>query len=425
MLLTRRHAALCGRAAVVFLCAASPVLAQQRPGGPGHPVGPTKVGVVTLARSDVPYRVTLPGRAVAYEQVDIRPRVEGVVQAIPYGPGHRVQKGEVLFRIDGDDYKAQAAAAQAAVAQAQASLANAQATLNRYKALENKGITAEQVSTAQVAVVQAKASLLSAQASLQTAQLNLDRTVVRSPITGVAGVATVSVGALVTANQTTALTTVTRLDPIYVDVEESIRRINEVRDAIAAGRLKAGDKLEASLEFDSGQVFKGKGTLVSPGATVSASTGTTTFRFQFDNPDRRILPGMFVRVNVTLGSVRAILVPQGPTTRASTGALTAFIARDGTAHQVTLTTSGTYHNAWIVTGGVKPGDELIVDGLSRLRAGAKIAPTPVAITPDGVVTDKARPAATGAAGNGVAGKGVAGKGVAATAPKEAPAKAGN
>ncbi len=410
MSMTHRRAALLG--CVLVLGATFPVLAQRRPGGPGHAMGPTKVGVVTLAQSDVPYRVTLPGRAVAYEQVDIRPRVEGVIQAIPYQPGHRVQKGDVLFRIDGNDYKTQAAAAKASVAQAQASLANAQATLSRYKALENKGITAEQVSTAQVAVVQAQASLLSAQASLQTAQLNLDRTVVRSPITGIAGVSTMSEGALVTANQTTSLTTVTRLDPIYVDVEESIRRINEVRDDIAAGRLKAGDKLDASLEFDDGQVFKGKGTLVSPGATVSTSTGTTTFRFQFDNPDRRILPGMFLRVKVTLGSVRAILVPQGPTTRSSIGALTAFISKDGTARKVTLTSSGTYHNAWIVTAGVKPGDKLIVDGLSRLRGGAKIAPVPVTISPDGVVSDKPSPIAA------------PGK-VPAKAPAKAPVAAGN
>ena len=348
----------------------------------------TEVGVVTLKESEVPYRVTLPGRAVAYEQVDIRPRVEGVVEAIPYAPGHRVKKGDVLFRIDGDDYKAQVDAAQAAVAQAEASLANAKATLNRYKSLENKGITAEQVSSAQVAVVQAKASLLSAKASLDTASLNLDRTVVRSPITGIADVSTVSVGALVTANQTTALTTITRLDPIYVDVEESIRRINEIRDEIDAGHLQPGEKLDVSLQFDDGQVFKGKGTLISPGATVSTSTGTTTFRFQFDNPDRRILPGMFLRVNVTLGSVKAILVPQGPTTRSSTGALTAFIAEDGEARKVTLKTSGSYQNAWIVTAGVKPGDQLIVDGLSRLSAGNKVKTVPVTMNAEGVITDK-------------------------------------
>lgn len=373
-------------ACALFVLVAAPADAQRRTGGPA---GPTAVGVVTLKESEAPYRVTLPGRAVAYEQVDIRPRVEGVVEAIPYKPGHKVQKGDVLFHIDGDDYKAQADAAQASVAQAQASLSNAEATLTRYKSLENKGITAEQVSSAQVAVVQARASLLSAKAALDTASLNLQRTEVRSPITGIAGVSTVSVGALVTANQTTALTTVTRLDPIYVDVEESIRRINEVRDEIADGRLQAGEKLDVSLQFDSGPVFKGKGTLVSPGATVSTSTGTTTFRFQFDNPDRRILPGMFLRVDVTLGSVKAILVPQGPTTRSANGDLTAFIAENGEAKQVTLTTSGTYQNSWIVTGGVKPGDKLIVDGLSRLRAGAKVKTVPVTMDAEGVVTDTA------------------------------------
>lgn len=373
------------RGCVILICATAALPAQAQ--FAGRATGPTKVGVVTLSEAEVPYRVTLPGRAVAYEQVDIRPRVEGVVSEIAYQPGHRVTKGEVLFRLAGEDYQAQAAAAEAAVAQAQASLSAAQATRDRYKALENKGITAEQVSSAQVAVVQARASLLSAKASLDTARLNLDRTVIRSPITGVAGVSSVSVGALVTANQTTALATVTRLDPIYVDVEESIRRINEVRDEAAAGRLKTGDTLDVTLQSDSGAEVKGKGTLVSPGATVSTSTGTTTFRFQFDNPDQRLLPGMFLRVAVTLGTVKAVLVPQGPTTRASDGTLKAFIADAGKARQVTLTTSGSYRNNWIVTGGVKPGEKLIVDGLTRLRAGAEVQPVPVTISADGVVTD--------------------------------------
>ncbi len=384
-----RRAALWGCATIII--AASPALAQFRRGA--APAGPAEVGVVTLREAQVPYQVTLPGRAVAYEQVAIRPRVEGVIDAIPYKPGHRVAKGAVLFRIDGGDYQAQADAARAAVAQAQANLSNSQATLNRYKALENKGVTAQQVSSAEVTVAQARASLLSAKAALDTAQLNLQRTEVTSPITGVAGVSSVSVGALVTANQTTALTTVTRLDPIYVDVEESIRRINEVRNEIEAGKLSTGEKLQVTLAFDSGPDFSGKGTLVALGSEVSTSTGTTTFRFRFDNPERRILPGMFLRVKVTLGSVKAILVPQGPTTRAPDGALNAFVAAGGIARKVTLTTSGTYGNSWIVTGGVKAGDLLIVDGLTRLRDGAKVKTVPVSISADGVVTDKAKPAA--------------------------------
>ncbi|WP_102227009.1 efflux RND transporter periplasmic adaptor subunit [Acidimangrovimonas sediminis] len=381
---TIRRAGCLACAAAIAVATGQAAIAQR---AGGKATGPTSVGVVTLSDGQVPYQVTLPGRAVAYEQVDIRPRVEGVVEEIPYKPGHKVAKGDVLFRINRDDYQATDDAAKASVAQAEASLKAAQLTLDRYKSLENKGITAEQVSTAQVAVAEAKATLLSAKASLDTADLNLDRTVIRSPITGIPDVASVSVGALVTANQTTALTTVTRLDPVYVDVEESIQRINQVRDEIAAGRLKAGDTLDVSLKFDSGPDYKGKGTLVSPGATVSTSTGTTTFRFQFDNPDRRILPGMFVRVDVTLGTVNAILVPQGPTSRDGNGDLTAFIDKNGEASQVKLTTSGTYQNSWIVTGGVKAGDKLIVDGLTNLRDKEKIKTVPVTISKDGVVTE--------------------------------------
>ena len=358
-----------------------------RPGGGGQPKGPTEVGVVELLTKDIPYTLTLPGRAVAYEETDIRPRVSGVIEEVAYQPGQPVEAGTLLFRIEDDSYAAAVAAAEATVAGAEASLATAQATVERYRSLEGSAVTRADLETAEAAFSQAQATLAAAQADLTSAELDLSRTEIRSPIAGVTGVSQVSTGELVTANQADALAVVTRLDPIYVDVTESSARMMRVRARIDEGSLSPGDAISFRLVQETGGLLEGQGTLVTPGTSVSATTGTVDFRIQFDNPDRQVLPGQFLRVEVTLGTSEGIVVPQRATSRAANGALTAFVAEDGTARQVTLTTTGTHENGWIVTDGVEPGDLLILDGLSSLRDGAEVTTVPVVIDEQGVVHD--------------------------------------
>ncbi len=362
--------------------AATPALAQM----PGMG-GPTQVGVIELEEARVPYSVTLPGRAVAFEETDIRPRVAGVISEIVYEPGTEVLVGDVLFRIEGDTFAADLAAAEATVASAEASVSAAETTLARYETLSGTGVTAETVENARVTLAQAEATLSSARAARDLAQLNLDRTEILSPIKGIADISNVSVGALVTANQTDALTTVTRINPIYVDVQESSRRIQLIRDRISAGTLAPGEELDVTLQLETGLSYEIPGSLVTGGTSVSTTTGTTIVRFQFDNPDQDILPGQFLRVDITLGDTPAILVPQRATSRAADGTLTAFVAVDGEAVERTLTETGVYQNAWIVTEGVADGDMLIVDGLTNLTAGAEVQTVPVTISADGVVSD--------------------------------------
>ncbi len=349
--------------------------------------GPTQVGVIELEEARVPYSVTLPGRAVAFEETDIRPRVAGVISEIVYEPGTEVLVGDVLFRIEGDTFAADLAAAEATVASAEASVSAAETTLARYETLSGTGVTAETVENARVTLAQAEATLSSARAARDLAQLNLDRTEILSPIKGIADISNVSVGALVTANQTDALTTVTRINPIYVDVQESSRRIQLIRDRISAGTLAPGEELDVTLQLETGLSYEIPGSLVTGGTSVSTTTGTTIVRFQFDNPDQDILPGQFLRVDITLGDTPAILVPQRATSRAADGTLTAFVAVDGEAVERTLTETGVYQNAWIVTEGVADGDMLIVDGLTNLTAGAEVQTVPVTISADGVVSD--------------------------------------
>lgn len=369
-------------------------------GGGGGPGGPRQVGVATLERQTVPVTVTLPGRAVASHQTAIRPQVGGEITEIAYEPGQRVRAGQVLFRLDDDQLAATLSAAQAAVTSAEAAVQGAQATVNRYDRLQNTGVSRADLESAQVALANARASRSAAESERDLARLAVERAEIRSPIAGVTDIAAVSVGDLVTANQSDALTTVTQLDPIYVDVAESRARFLRNVERQQQGTLLRGNGLDAKLILETGQVYAEGGAMVTPGIAVSATTGTVPFRLEFPNPDRQLLPGQFVRVQLGVGMVDGVLVPQRATRRSAAGVLTAFVAADGKAHQVELTEVGTYQNAWIVTMGVEAGDQLLLDGLNNMTDGAEITTVPVVIDADGVVREvgaDGQPLAQGAA----------------------------
>lgn len=372
-------------AAIILLALSAQVAAQGMFGGSRNDQGPREVGVMTVAEESVPYTTTLPGRAVAYQETGIRPQVGGEVLEIAYEPGQPVAAGDILFRLDPETLAAALAAAKASVAGAEASLSSAQATVARYRRLEGSGVTAVDRSNAEVALAQAEAELKAAEAARDTAELSLRRTDIVSPIAGVPDVAGVSVGDLVTANQSDTLTTITQLDPIYVDVNESSARLLRNRERIQAGSLLSNGETQTRLILETGEAYQQRGRMVSPGIAVSPTTGTVPIRLQFDNPDRLILPGQFLRVEMTVGTTRAVLIPQRATRRASDGTLTAFVAREGRAQQVTLTESGSFRNSWIVTQGISEGEEVILDGLENLRPGAEIAPVPVMLDENGVV----------------------------------------
>jgi len=354
----------------------------------GGPQGPVTVGVMPMTRSDVPVRVELPGRAVAYQMAAIRPRVGGAITDIPYQPGHEVEVGEILFRLEDETLAAQLAAEEASVASAEAARDGALATAERYRALRNSGVSRAELEQAETALATAEAGVATAQARRDLARLALQRTDIESPIAGVAAVSPFSVGDIVQAGQSEPLTTVVQLDPIYVDVMESRAHVLRHMQRLADGRIQRDSAPPAArLTLETGAEYPETGRMLSPGSRVSATTGTTTLRLQFANPDRLILPGQFVRVTMTVGQLNAFLVPQRATTRSADGQLAAFVARDGRAVQVALTEEGTHDNAWLVTDGLQQADLLILDGLGNLRDGAEVTTTPVTIDDSGVVRD--------------------------------------
>ncbi|WP_245851635.1 efflux RND transporter periplasmic adaptor subunit [Monaibacterium marinum] len=352
--------------------------------------GPVEVGVIEATLQAVPQVATLPGRAVAFQEVEVRPRVSGVIEEILYTPGQQLEVGDPLFQIDKSAYLAQEASALADVAIAQANLQVAQSAADRAEQLAGRGYTEAEVETARASLLEAQATLDANEAAVEYAQVELSWTTITSPIIGRADVSDVSVGDLVTSGQSDELTTIVRADPIYVDMVEASSRILSVRRGIDDGSLQQADNMQATLFLENGDVFRGVGQMVTPGNSVSTTTGSVTVRFQFENEHHVVIPGSFVRGEITVGSVQAFLVPQRAATRGNSGDLTVFIVgEDGTAEQVTLSDDGSYQNSWIVREGLSEGDRIIVDGLSSLQAGQDVLPVAAMIDEDGLVRDLA------------------------------------
>ena len=345
-------------------------------------------GVVELSRGDVPVTVPLSGQAAASRSATIRPLVDGVITEIAYRPGQPIVKGTLLFQVDPRSYEAALASAKATLQSAEAALPAAKSALDRAERLVGSSVTQETLESARVTHAQAEATVAEAQASVLTAEINLARAQITSPIDGIPAVADVSVGDLVTSGQSDALTTITSLDPIYVDLNEASARMLQLRARMESGEMKPGDRIKVRITLENGQVFNGEGRLDSIGSVVSTTTGTRKVRFEFANAERRILPGMFVRAEMTLGTSQAILVPQLAATLQADGTLKIFtLGDDNTAQEAIVSSIGSTDNAWIVASGLEDGTRLIVDNLDRISNGVTINPVAVTISDTGVISD--------------------------------------
>lgn len=362
--------------------------AQQRP--------PSKVSAVTMTKGEHPVTRVLPGRAVAYQTADVRPRVNGMIEKITFKEGSAVKAGDLLYKIDDDTYIALLEEAKATLAKAEASVPSAQANLTRYERLVNSGATQIEYENARVTLLQAQADVAQAKAALQSAQINVGYTDIKAPFDGTTTISTVSIGNIVTANQTAALTTLRRLDPIYVDLNDSSANLLELRSAIAAGRLKGNPtQADIMLTLEDGTKYDKTGKLDMAELAVSETTGTYQIRAVFDNPDNLILPGTYMRATVTVGYEDGYLIPQRAATRSAAGLLSAkFVTADNKVETRAFDQSQISGNNWLVTTGIKDGDRLIVDGFQWIAEGATVAPISATVDENGFVIEAAAPAAT-------------------------------
>jgi membrane fusion protein (multidrug efflux system) len=346
----------------------------------GPPPGPPQVSVIEVRQQSVTLSSELPGRTSAYETSEVRPQVNGLVLARLFQEGDTVRAGQPLYRIDPSPYQAQVASARAAVARARAAIASSQALQRRYGELVKiNAISRQDFENATTSAQQAQADVAAQGAALRTAQIDLGRTTVRAAISGRIGRSTFTTGALVTAAQTEPLTTIQRLDPIYVDIQQSSADLLRLRRQIMAGELsRGGGAARVKLTLEDGSDYGVEGTLKFADVSVDPATGSQVIRAVFANPRGLLLPGMFVRAKLVEGTqANAILVPQRAVSRNEKGEATVMVVgQDGKIAPRPLVTSRTIGADWLVTGGLKPGDKVVMEGAGNLQPGTAVKTVP-------------------------------------------------
>ena len=332
----------------------------------------TEVGVVTLKSQPVSVVSELTGRTSAALSAEVRPQVGGIIQKRLFKEGDLVKAGQPLYQIDAASYQAAWNEARAALQQAQALVkADCQKAQRYARLVKENGVSQQDADDAQSTCAQDKASVEAKKAALETARINLDWTTVTAPISGRIGISSVTPGALVTASQDTALTTIRGLDTMYVDLTRSSVDLLRLRKQSLATN---SDTMSVSLILEDGTTYSEKGRLELTEVAVDESTGSVTLRAIFPKPQQQLLPGMFVRARVDEGVMEnAILAPQQGVTRDAKGNANALVVnKDNKVEQRTLETGETYGDKWLVLNGLHNGDRLIVEGSAKVTSGQTV-----------------------------------------------------
>jgi len=347
-------------------------------GARGGRSGATQVGFVVVQQGSAPIQQELPGRVSAYQVSDVRPQVSGVILKRLFQEGSFVRQGQTLYQIDPSVYNAQAAQASANLQSARASAEAARTKAARYKPLaQMEAISKQDYTDALAQARQADAAVAQNSAALRSAQINQRFTRVPAPISGRIGLSNVTEGALVTANQADALTTITRLDPVFVDIQESAADLLALRQALSQGGA-VPTTAQVRLKLPDGSYYAYSGTVEFSQVLVDQSTGTVTLRARFANPQSILLPGMFVTAEFAQAvDTSAFLVPQSAVSRDPKGNATLWVVGPGNrAVQRTIVADRTQGIYWVVTQGLAPGEKVITQGTANLKDGAPIKPVP-------------------------------------------------
>lgn len=340
--------------------------------------GAPAVGYVIVSPGPVPITTSLSGRVVAYETSEVRPQVSGVIFKRLFAEGGIVRAGQPLFQIDPSLYQASVNQAAANLTAAQATAEAATARADRLKPLAEMEAVAKQDYTDALAQArQARASVAQNQAALDTARINLRFATVPAPISGHIGRSLFTVGALVSANQAQPLAVIQRLDPIFVDMQQSSAELLSLQRALAAGGVTAGST-QVRLKLDDGSDYAYTGTVRFSEVMVNEATGTVTLRASFSNPQGSLLPGMFVQtVFEQAVDPSAYRVPQQAVTRDFGGdAFVYLVGKDNKVERRKVATARTSGTDWVVTSGLGNGDRIIVQGINNLRQGMQVRPVP-------------------------------------------------
>jgi len=356
---------------------------------------PPEVGVITVATKTAPLVTELPGRVEASRTAQVRARVTGIVKKRLFREGSEVKAGQLLFQIDPAPYQAAVDSARAALAKAQANVVQAAAQATRYKPLADaKAISQQEYVNAQAAQSQGEADVAAARAALQAAQLNLGYASVTAPISGRIGRALVTEGALVSATEATQLALIQQIDPVYVNSTQAVAEVARLRKRANAAGVGGVDLSAVRIVLEDGSELPQRGRLMFSDLSVDPTSAQVTLRTEVANPQAQLLPGMYVRTRLVQGQITgAMLVPQQAVTRGPGGDSVLVVGADGKAMPRTVSISGVAGADWIVQDGLKPGEQVIVEGFQKMRPGAPVKPVPWAGAPAAAATGPAASAA--------------------------------
>lgn len=337
------------------------------------------VSVVTVKEQARAMVRELPGRIAPTRVSEVRPRVSGIVVNRMFHQGSEVKVGDPLYQIDPRPFEVELQSTEAALARAKAVLEQTSLQARRIATLTNQRATSEAENEKAIAnLKQAEADVQGREADVARAKLNLDYATIRAPIDGTIGAAVISEGALVVQNDAASLATIQQLDPIYADFQQSVTEMNQLRRALESGDLDriAPDAMKVRLVLDDGSIYPLPGKLLFSDAKVDAHTGQVTLRGEFPNPNRVLLPGMYVRVQIEQGiDTDAIAVPQQAIQRNGGGGSEVFVVKDDNRVAVQPVRTGSLQGGtWFVTDGLKAGDKVVVEGFQKFAAGDKVRP---------------------------------------------------
>ena len=348
--------------------------------------GPVPVGVVTIKAQKITVTTELPGRTAPWQIAEVRPQIGGIIQQRLFREGADVKAGQTLYQIDPAIYQTTHHSAQATLAKVEANLQSVKLKAERYAELVKiNAVSQQDFDDIDAARRQAIAEVAASRSALETARINLDYTRITSPIAGRIGISSVTPGALLTPNQALPLTTVQQLDPIYVDLTQPAAELMHMKHAMESGQLKrAGqDAVKVRLVMEDNTPYALEGKLAFSDVTVNQGTGTVTLRAVFPNPKHDLLPGMFVRAVLEQGiNEQALLAPQQGVTHDARGHATALVlGADGKVLLRQLELGGAIGDQWVVNSGLAAGDQLIVDGLQKVKPGAAAIGMPAPARP--------------------------------------------
>jgi membrane fusion protein (multidrug efflux system) len=360
----------------------SPTAAAGQPAA--APARPVEVGVITVVAADVALTRELPGRVTPRRLAEVRARVNGIVEKRLFTEGTDVKEGQPLFSIESSPYEANLAAARASLARAEASVKLARETaLRDEELLRTNAVSREEAQAADATLRVAEADAAAGRAALKTARINKAYTVVTAPVAGRIGRSAVTEGAYVQQAGATLMATIQQIDSVYVDIVQSSAELLRMRRDLDSHKLERADgAATVRLVLEDGSAYDEPGTLQFADVTVDPDTGSVSLRALFPNPRGLLLPGMFVRARIDEGvRPQAILVPQRALTRDTRGqAVVNLVGPGNKVERRTVVADRAVGNAWLISEGLAPGEQVILDGLQKIRPGVEVTPVPA--TPD-------------------------------------------